>query len=74
MLIQRDTEIDRLYMENSQLTKNVEQLEERIGNQAMDVYLKVADEMIKQFEVYYTAQDSFQQMDELLDDLKEQCD
>jgi hypothetical protein len=74
LLIQRDTEIDRLYMENSQLTKNVEQLKEKIDNQAMDVYFKVADEMNKQFKVYYTAQDSFQQMDELLDDLKEQCE
>jgi len=73
LLIQRDTEIDRLYMENSQLTKNVEQLKEKIDNQAMDVYFKVADEMNKQFKVYYTAQDSFQQMDELLVDLKEQC-
>jgi hypothetical protein len=42
LLIQRDTEIDRLYIENSQLTKNVEQLKEKIDNQAMDVYFKVA--------------------------------
>lgn len=49
LLIQRDTEIDRLYIENSQLTKNVEQLKEKIDNQAMDVYFKVAEEMNKQF-------------------------
>lgn len=47
LLIQRDTEIDRLYIENSQLTKNVEQLKEKIDNQAMDVYFKVAEEMNK---------------------------
>lgn len=40
----------------------------------MDVYFKVADEMNKQFKAYYTAQDSFQQMDELLDDLKKQAE
>ena len=34
-------------MENSQLTKNVEQLKEKIDNQAMDVYFKVAEEMNK---------------------------
>lgn len=55
LLIQRDTEIDRLYIENSQLTKNVEQLKEKIDNQAMDVYFKVAEEMNKQFKMYYTA-------------------
>ena len=60
LLIQRDAEIDRLYVENSQLTKNVEQLKEKIDNQAMDVYFKVAEEMNKQFKQYYTAQDSFQ--------------
>ena len=74
LLIQRDAEIDRLYMENSQLTKNAEQLKEKLDNQAMDVYFKVADEMNKQFKAYYTAQDSFQQMDELLDDLKKQAE
>jgi hypothetical protein len=47
LLIQRDTEIDRLYIENSQLTKNVEQIKEKIDNQAMDVYFKVAEEMNK---------------------------
>lgn len=70
LLIQRDTEIDRLYMENSQLTKNVEQLKEKIDNQAMDVYFKVAEEMNKQFKPYYTGQDAHQQMDELIEDLK----
>lgn len=74
LLIQRDTEIDRLYIENSQLTKNVEQLKEKIDNQAMDVYFKVAEEMNKQFKTYYTAQDSFAQMDELLADLKRQAE
>lgn len=74
LLIQRDTEIDRLYIENSQLTKNVEQLKEKMDNQAMDVYYKVADEMSKQFKPYYTARDSFHQMDELLDDLKKQAE
>lgn len=74
LLIQRDTEIDRLYIENSTLTKNVETLREKIDNQAMDVYFKVADEMNKQFKQYYTAQDSFQQMDELLNDLKRQSE
>lgn len=59
LLIQRDTEIDRLYIENSQLTKNVEGLKEKLDNQAMDVYFKVAEEMNKQFKMYYTAQDSF---------------
>lgn len=59
LLIQRDTEIDRLYIENSQLTKNVESLKEKLDNQAMDVYFKVAEEMNKQFKMYYTAQDSF---------------
>jgi hypothetical protein len=38
----------------------------------MDVYFKVAEEMNKQFKMYYTAQDSFQQMDELIEDLKKQ--
>jgi hypothetical protein len=47
LLIQRDTEIDRLYIENSSLTKNVEGLKEKIDNQAMDVYFKVAEEMNK---------------------------
>ena len=74
LLIQRDTEIDRLYIENSQLTKNVEQLKEKMDNQAMDVYYKVADEMSKQFKPYYTARDSFHQMDELIDDLKKQAE
>ena len=32
LLIQRDTEIDRLYMENSGLTKSVEQLKEKLDN------------------------------------------
>ena len=59
LLIQRDTEIDRLYMENSQLTKNADELKERLDNQAMDVYFKVADEMNKQFKAYYSVQDSF---------------
>lgn len=74
LLIQRDTEIDRLYIENSQLTKNVEGLKEKLDNQAMDVYFKVAEEMNKQFKMYYTAQDSFQQMDELIQDLKKQSE
>ena len=57
-------------MENSQLTKNVDQLKEKIDNQAMDVYFKVADEMNKQFKSYYSTTESWQQMSELLDDLK----
>lgn len=40
----------------------------------MDVYFKVAEEMNKQFKQYYTAQDSFQQMDELIEDLKRQSE
>jgi len=47
LLIQRDSEIDRLYIENSTLTKSVEGLKEKIDNQAMDVYFKVAEEMNK---------------------------
>lgn len=58
LLGQRDAEIDRL--------------KDKIDNQAMDVYFKVADEMSKQFKDYYTAPNTFQQMDELLDDLKKQ--
>ena len=59
MLIQRDAEIDKLYNENSTLTKTKVSLEEKINNQAMDVYFKVADEMNKQFKQYYTTQDSY---------------
>jgi hypothetical protein len=59
LLIQRDSEIDRLYIENSTLTKSVEGLKEKIDNQAMDVYFKVAEEMNKQFKQYYTSQDSY---------------
>ena len=40
----------------------------------MDVYFKVAEEMNKQFKQYYTQQDSYQQMDELLSDLKRQAE
>lgn len=40
----------------------------------MDVYFKVAEEMNKQFKQYYTSQDSYQQMDELLGDLKRQAE
>lgn len=40
----------------------------------MDVYFKVAEEMNKQFKQYYSSQDSFQQMDELFDDLKKQSE
>lgn len=40
----------------------------------MDVYFKVAEEMNKQFKMYYTAQDSFQQMDDLIEDLKKQSE
>ena len=52
------------------MTKNVDQLKEKIDNQAMDVYFKVADEMNKQFKSYYSTTESWQQMSELLDDLK----